>query len=378
MEETVEKLVKHLIQYYEGQDKVKGQNVGYNKISCHSKPSDGASSTGDPSADSISVSEDSQCKDIIMNTVCQLNAKTQQSFPQGNPTRHPSIVHIQPKTSEPVSCSNSLTQAPFLLSVSQLPTTSYLLLSGAASNPVSSVTVTSGCQQQPISHVLDQPIHQMSHPIHIPQDISGQLNLFAHHDRTDSDHNKAHMAYSETHAYISSTCGQEKTETGHVPHLQNVSADDIQDIIQTSYPVEDRDNFSDFRHVLSESSNPAIPMTSSDYNILDNLDFEISDIEKLYNDLSGHPDSVIDRQKGMNHIQKSATCDQELTNEINLFNSDLVQSCQGHQEQTFHDISCICDNKTLEKNLKGQKTHEQKILDYSPDWSNTQVRLIDI
>lgn len=371
LEETVEKLVKHLIQYHESQDKTKGQNIGYKKISCHSKPEDGASSTGDPS--SASIPDDSQCKDILMNTVCQLNAKTQQSFPQAPHQRHSGVLHIQPKTSDSIPCSENLTQAPFLLSVSQLPTTSYLLLSGGvASNTVSSVTVTSGCQQQPIPHVLDQPIHHMSHPIQVPHNIPGQLNLFAHPNSTDHDPHKTQMVYSGAQNFMPTSCTQTKTDTGHVPHLRNVSADDIQDLIHSSFPVETSNNYANFPQAMNDNNNTGLPLTTSDYNILDNLDFEISEIEKLYNDLSRQPDTNSLKGNGMH---KNNTCDQELTNEINLFNSDLVQSCQVQPEQNFPDISTICDNKTVNngKGLSGHKGEEHKILDYSPEWSNSQV-----
>ncbi|CAG2221205.1 unnamed protein product [Mytilus edulis] len=371
LEETVEKLVKHLIQYHESQDKNKGQNIGYKKISCHSKPEDGASSTGDPS--SASIPDDSQCKDILMNTVCQLNAKTQQSFPQAPHQRHSGVLHIQPKATDSIPCSENLTQAPFLLSVSQLPTTSYLLLSGGvASNTVSSVTVTSGCQQQPIPHVLDQPIHHMSHPIQVPHNIPGQLNLFAHPNSTDHDPHKTQMVYSEAQNFMPTSCTQTKTDTGHVPHLRNVSADDIQDLIHSSFPVETSNNYANFPQAMNDNNNTGLPLTTSDYNILDNLDFEISEIEKLYNDLSRQPDTNSLKGDGMH---KNNTCDQELTNEINLFNSDLVQSCQVQPEQNFPDISTICDNKTVDngKGLSGHKGEEHKILDYSPEWSNSQV-----
>ncbi|XP_076087484.1 calmodulin-binding transcription activator 2-like isoform X1 [Mytilus galloprovincialis] len=370
LEETVEKLVKHLIQYHESQDKNKGQNIGYKKISCHSKPEDGASSTGDPS--SASIPDDSQCKDILMNTVCQLNAKTQQSFPQAPHQRHSGVLHIQPKATDSIPCSENLTQAPFLLSVSQLPTTSYLLLSGGvASNTVSSVTVTSGCQQQPIPHVLDQSIHHMSHPIQVPHNIPGQLNLFAHPNSTDHDPHKTQMVYSEAQNFMPTSCTQTKTDTGHVPHLRNVSADDIQDLIHSSFPVETSNNYANFPQAMNDNNNTGLPLTTSDYNILDNLDFEISEIEKLYNDLSRQPDTNSLKGDGMH---KNNTCDQELTNEINLFNSDLVQSCQVQPEQNFPDISTICDNKTVNngKGLSGHKGEEHKILDYSPEWSNSQ------
>lgn len=459
LEETVETLVKHLIQYHESQDKVKVQNVGYKKISCHSN-GNGATTSGD---NSMAGSEDSQCKDLLMNTVCQLNAKTQQSFPSSGQSRHPGVVHIQTKTNEVVPCSENLTQTPFLLSVSQLHTSQYLLLSDGGQN---STVTTSGCQLHPIPHVLDQPIHHLSHPLqpgevtlgfrgdnslpkshHVPQNVPGQLNVFAHPNSTDTLP-KSHVMYSDT-----GSCQPVGGDAGHMPPLENVSANDIHSIINGPYSVNAAgsygilpqtvtcagnnnipvDSFCSGQHVMSsdikssetynnyqqnsvfssstqcngnsfqqavpfsistsENSSNSFPtgmttnastpgnfndfseemagnsctLETSSYNILDNLDFEISDIEKLCDDLTGTSDSTKDHD-----MNKHRPCDAELANEIDLFNCDLVQSCQGQADQGFSNISSVCDSKGNE-NKSCEVSKEQNIVDYSPEWATTQV-----
>lgn len=418
-------------------------------------------------------SEDSQCKDLLMNTVCQLNAKTQHSFPSSSQRRHPGVVHIQTKSNNVIPCSENLTQPPFLLSVSQLHTSQYLLLSDGAQD---SVTVTtSGCQLHPIPHVLDQPINHLSQPLqqeevtlgfrednslseshHVPQTVPGQLNIFAHPNSNDTLP-KSNVMYTNSNDFLSSSCHPGNGNAGRVPHLENVSVDDIHNIINTPYSVDTSENysglpqavtcnsnipgenynsgqhvisgnmnksseafnnfqhtgvfnsnaeescnnfqeaagfststsenggnnfqqgmsgnantsgnFSNFTEEMSGNTTASLSLETTDYSILDNLDFEISDIEKLCDDLNGNSESSKDHD-----MNKDKSCDTELANEISLFNCDLVQSCQGQPDQGFSNISSVCDSK---ENKSCENLKEQKIVDYSPEWAYTQVRKLN-
>lgn len=400
----MEALVKHLIEYHKTRERGRPHKCDkscdntcqqHSSVYKLSPRGSGVSSNCTTATATITTDTSTQCKNTHEQIMSALQQKSQQITLRSITSQGNCNVMTQQK--KDLSCSQEMTVTPYIVNLGQ-----YVVVNGHHDPRQIDVTVTSnGCQGQQISHLIPHspnstlphtvPHQQHISPItyvppHFPQQHGGKgqtTHLCSNNSMLKEHCNDMSISLDDSDT--------NKDKLNLVPHLQSVTADDVQNVIRSHVDQEIKDGLSDIDQSKNDIDSSLTGSLGTDFNfdILDLLEIQEDKTNPAVNNES-HVNSFNGGMAGSIPVLNCANClsnsqqQQQQVNHSQFCQSNSNQNSVLHpgyhqhlrsdiqktsqQTEPINIVSAL--NTQYNKNSNNQG---YAISEFCPEWSFTEV-----